>query len=122
MAVASLILVKHPAPRVTPCGAYPALTLLDVIATANHSMLDVISALAVLILAYAIARLPALRHRPTAPASTPAGTGHGDPSRHRASRSVPSPGGRRAARHEPRCHGQEAPTIHQGSRRPGRSG
>lgn len=63
VAVASQALARHRALRAA-LWAYPALTVLDVIATANHYMLDVITAPAVLVLAYAIAALPALRRRP----------------------------------------------------------
>lgn len=62
VAVASQTLVRHRAVRAA-LWAYPALTVLDVIATANHYLLDVITVPGGLVLAYAIARLPALRRR-----------------------------------------------------------
>lgn len=62
VAAVARALVSHRALRAA-CWAYPALTVLDVIATANHYLLDVITAPAVLVLAYAIAGLPALGRR-----------------------------------------------------------
>jgi hypothetical protein len=54
VAVAVAALVRHPAPRAV-AWVYPALTALDVLATANHYWLDVITAVGVLALGYAIA-------------------------------------------------------------------
>ena len=56
MAVASQAL-RHPVLRAF--WAYPALTVLGALATASHYTLDVITAPAVLVLAYAIPGLPA---------------------------------------------------------------
>jgi PAP2 superfamily len=53
-AVAVAALVKRPALRAA-VWIYPALTVLDVLATANHYWLDAITAIGVLALAYAIA-------------------------------------------------------------------
>jgi hypothetical protein len=68
-------LLRHPALRAA-AWLYPAVTVADVLATANHYLLDVVTAPAVLLLAYAIAASPALarrlgllpvRHRPRGP-------------------------------------------------------
>jgi hypothetical protein len=61
-AVASQALLRHPALRAA-LWAYPALTVLDVLATANHYTLDVLTAPAVLLLACAIPGLPAFARR-----------------------------------------------------------
>jgi hypothetical protein len=62
VAVATAALVKHPALRAA-AWIYPALTVLDVLATANHYWLDVITAADVLALAYTLAAaLPLARH------------------------------------------------------------
>jgi hypothetical protein len=68
VAVATQALVRRPALRAA-LWAYPALTALDVLATANHYMLDVLTAPALLALAYAAPKLRALecRRRGTAP-------------------------------------------------------
>jgi hypothetical protein len=42
---------------------YPVATVLDVLSTANHYMLDVVTAPAVVVLAYAIALAPSLARR-----------------------------------------------------------
>jgi len=77
VAVAAGALLRHPALRAA-AWLYPAITVADVLATANHYLLDVITAPAVLLLAYAIAASPALarrvglfpvRHRPRGPRS-----------------------------------------------------
>jgi hypothetical protein len=60
--LASQALVRHPVLRAA-LAAYPALTVLDVLATANHYMLDVITAPAVVLLAYAIPGLCRARPR-----------------------------------------------------------
>jgi PAP2 superfamily len=62
VAVAAAALVKHPALRAA-LWIYPALTVLDVLATANHYWLDVITATGVLALAYALAASLALARR-----------------------------------------------------------
>jgi hypothetical protein len=62
VAVAMAALVRHPALRAA-AWAYPALTALDVLATANHYWLDVITAWGVLVLAYAAAAAVALARR-----------------------------------------------------------
>ena len=59
VAVATQALVRRPALRAA-LWAYPALTVLDVLATANHYMLDVLTAPALLVLAYAAPRLRTL--------------------------------------------------------------
>ncbi|HXW46229.1 MAG TPA: phosphatase PAP2 family protein [Streptosporangiaceae bacterium] len=69
---AAALLEGHPVLRVA-VWLYPVATVLDVLATANHYWLDVITAPGVLALAYAMALLPAAgrrfgllpRHRPT---------------------------------------------------------
>ena len=62
VAVATAALVKHPTLRAA-AWIYPALTVLDVLATANHYWLDVITAAGVLALAYTLAAaLPLARH------------------------------------------------------------
>jgi PAP2 superfamily protein len=62
VAVAASALLRHPALRAA-VWLYPAATVADVLATANHYLLDVITAPAVLLLAYAIAAAPALARR-----------------------------------------------------------
>jgi len=62
VAVATQALVHRPALRAA-LWAYPALTVLDVLATANHYMLDVFTAPALLVLAYAAPRLRTLVRR-----------------------------------------------------------
>src|SRR5262245_44680489 len=71
VAVATQALVRRPALRAA-LWAYPALTVLDVLATANHYMLDVLTAPALLVLAYAAPRLRTLvrSRRRTAPRDT----------------------------------------------------
>ena len=71
VAVATQALVHRPALRAALC-AYPALTVLDVLATANHYMLDVLTAPALLVLAYATPKLRTLvrYRRGTAPRDT----------------------------------------------------
>ena len=71
VAVATQALVHRPALRAALC-AYPALTVLDVLATANHYMLDVLTAPALLVLAYAAPKLRTLvrYRRGTAPLDT----------------------------------------------------
>jgi hypothetical protein len=59
VAVAASVLLRHPALRAA-AWLYPAATVADVLATANHYLLDVITAPAVLLLAYAIAAASAL--------------------------------------------------------------
>jgi len=59
VAVAAAALVKHPLLRAV-LWIYPALTVLDVLATANHYWLDVITAVGVLALAYILAAALAL--------------------------------------------------------------
>jgi hypothetical protein len=59
VAVATQALVHRPALRAV-LWAYPALTVLDVLATANHYMLDVLTAPALLVLAYAAPKLRTL--------------------------------------------------------------
>jgi hypothetical protein len=75
VAVAAGALLRHPALRAA-AWLYPAVTVADVLATANHYLLDVITAPGVLLLAYAIVAAPALarrlrvlpvRHRPRGP-------------------------------------------------------
>jgi hypothetical protein len=68
VAVATQALVHRPAMRAA-LWAYPALTVLDVLVTANHYMLDVLTAPALLVLAYAAPKLRMLvcRRRGTAP-------------------------------------------------------
>ncbi|HEY7361023.1 MAG TPA: phosphatase PAP2 family protein [Streptosporangiaceae bacterium] len=61
-AVAATALLRRPALRAA-VWLYPAVTVADVLATANHYLLDVITAPAVLLLAYAIAASPALARR-----------------------------------------------------------
>jgi hypothetical protein len=83
VAVAASALLRHPALRAA-VWLYPAVTVADVLATANHYLLDAITAPAVLLLAYAIAASPALArrlglpqvwHRPRKPAAAvPGGT------------------------------------------------
>jgi hypothetical protein len=83
VAVSASALLRHPALRAA-AWLYPAATVADVLATANHYLLDVITAPTVLLLAYAIAASPALarrlglppaRHRPRRPAAAvPGGT------------------------------------------------
>ena len=77
VAVAASALLRHPALRAA-AWLYPAVTVADVLVTANHYLLDAITAPAVLLLAYAIAASPALvrrlglppvRHRPRGPAA-----------------------------------------------------
>jgi PAP2 superfamily len=74
VAVAAAALVKRPALRAA-LWIYPALTVLDVLATANHYWLDVITATGVLALAYALAASLALarRYRRRLPPRWPAG-------------------------------------------------
>jgi len=88
VAVAAGALLRRPGLRAA-AWLYPAVTVADVLATANHYLLDVITAPGVLLLAYAIAAAPALarragllpvRHRPRGPGSAsrapaPAGLG-----------------------------------------------
>ena len=62
VAVAAAALVKHPALRAA-VWLYPALTVTDVLATANHYWLDVITATGVLALAYALAAALELARR-----------------------------------------------------------
>jgi hypothetical protein len=50
---------------------YRAATIADVLATANHYLLDVIIAPGVLLLAYAVAAAPALARRPGVPRLRP---------------------------------------------------
>jgi hypothetical protein len=62
VAVAASALLRNPVLRVA-VWLYPAATIVDVLATANHYLLDVLTAPGVLLLAYAIALSPALiRH------------------------------------------------------------
>jgi PAP2 superfamily len=58
----TVLLWRHPVLRVA-VWLYPVATIIDVLATANHYMLDVIAAPGVLLLAYAIATTPALARR-----------------------------------------------------------
>jgi hypothetical protein len=62
VAVAAGALLRHPALRAA-AWLYPAVTVADVLATANHYLLDVVTAPAVLLVAYAIVASPALAHR-----------------------------------------------------------
>jgi hypothetical protein len=62
VAVAATALVRKPLLRAL-VWLYPALTIADVLATANHFVLDVITAPGLLLLAYAVALSPALARR-----------------------------------------------------------
>ncbi len=62
VAVAVSTLLRNPVLRVA-VWLYPAATIVDVLATANHYLLDVLTAPGVLLLAYAIALSPALIRR-----------------------------------------------------------
>ena len=59
VAVALTVLVRHPLARAL-IWLYPVATVLDVLATANHYMLDVVTAPGALVLAYALAWIPVL--------------------------------------------------------------
>ena len=95
VALACSGLLRHRALRIV-IWLYPAATVLDVLATANHYLLDVITAPAILALAYAAAAIPALvRQLARQPPCQP----HRD-------RGLPHGGGRAAApwRHPAACH------------------
>lgn len=62
VAIAACAMIRRPALRAA-VWLYPAATIVDVLATANHYLLDVITAPGVLLLAYAIALSPALARR-----------------------------------------------------------
>jgi hypothetical protein len=62
VAIAACAMIRRPALRAA-VWLYPAATIVDVLATANHYLLDVIAAPGVLLLAYAIALSPALARR-----------------------------------------------------------
>jgi hypothetical protein len=64
------LLRHHPVLRAA-ARLYPAATIADVLATANHYLLDVITAPGVLLLAYAVAAAPALARRPGVPRLQP---------------------------------------------------
>jgi hypothetical protein len=108
VAVAASALLRHPALRAA-AWLYPAVTVADVLATANHYLLDAITAPTVLLLAYAIAASPALArglglppvwHRPRRPAG--AVPGGAPPGR--------TPAGRPARRGAP-VHGWNDPGV-----------
>jgi hypothetical protein len=62
VALAATTMIRRPALRAA-VWLYPAATIVDVLATANHYLLDVITAFGVVLLAYAIALSPALVRR-----------------------------------------------------------
>jgi hypothetical protein len=62
VALAAGAMVRRPAVKAA-VWLYPAATIVDVLATANHYLLDVITAFGVVLLAYAIALFPALARR-----------------------------------------------------------
>jgi hypothetical protein len=62
VAIAAGTLVRRPALKAA-LWLYPAATIVDVLATANHYLLDAITAIGVVLLAYAIALSPALARR-----------------------------------------------------------
>jgi hypothetical protein len=62
VAVAASALLRNPVLRLA-AWLYPAATIADVLATANHYLLDVLTAPGVLLLAYAIALSPAMIRR-----------------------------------------------------------
>jgi hypothetical protein len=75
VAIALCAVVRRPLLRAA-VWLYPVATVVDVLATANHYLLDVITAPGLLLLGYAIALAPALvrqvRHLPPRPAIAPA--------------------------------------------------
>jgi hypothetical protein len=62
VAIAAGTMIRRPALRAA-VWLYPAATIIDVMATANHYLLDAITAPGVVVLAYAIAASPALIRR-----------------------------------------------------------
>lgn len=70
LAAPGALLRHHPVLRVA-AWLYPVATIADVLATANHYLLDVITAPGVLVLAYAIAAALALARRLGAPRLLP---------------------------------------------------
>lgn len=82
VAVAASALLRHPAARAA-LWIYPAATVADVFATANHYVLDAVVAPGVLLLAYAIAASPALAHRLWPRDRSVPGGGLADASQHR---------------------------------------
>jgi hypothetical protein len=62
VALAACAMIRRPALRAV-VWLYPAATIVDVLATANHYLLDVITAFGVVLLAYAIVLSPVLARR-----------------------------------------------------------
>jgi PAP2 superfamily len=118
-AIALCTVIRKPALRVL-VWTYPFVTALDVLATGNHYLLDVITAPGLLVLGYAVALTPALVRRlrsrqvlrqATGPQSSRLQTSPGppsrlQPSRLQQSRLQPSPGPPSRLQHSPLEHGE----------------